>query len=68
MRTVIAQQQDTVDLLCFRHYGRTAGVTEAVLEVNPGLANYTPFLPMGLSVKLPDIIPALQSVAIQLWD
>lgn len=28
----IAHQNDTVEALCWRHYGRTAGVTEAVLE------------------------------------
>ncbi|HHX4412865.1 TPA: tail protein X, partial [Pseudomonas aeruginosa] len=30
MATVIANQSDTVEALCWRHYGRTAGVTEAV--------------------------------------
>ncbi|HHQ3522746.1 TPA: tail protein X [Pseudomonas aeruginosa] len=27
----IAHQNDTVEALCWRHYGRTGGVTEAVL-------------------------------------
>ena len=34
MATVIAAQGDTVDSLCWSYYGRTAGVTEAVLDAN----------------------------------
>lgn len=52
--TVRAHQNDTVDALCWRHYGRTAAVTEAVLEANPGLADHGPTLPQGLAVTLPD--------------
>lgn len=37
---VRAYQYDTVDALCWRHYGRTQGVTEQVLKANPGLAEY----------------------------
>jgi P2-like prophage tail protein X len=51
---VYAQQGDTVDSLCYRHYGRTQGVVEATLEANEGLAAYGPLLPMGLAVDLPD--------------
>ena len=39
---VRAHQYDTVDALCWRHYGRTQGVTEQVLKANPGLAEYGP--------------------------
>lgn len=49
---VRAHQYDTVDALCWRHYGRTQGVTEQVLKANPGLAEYGPFLPHGLQVEL----------------
>ena len=67
--TVRAHQQDTVDLLCWRHYGRTAGVTEAVLQANPGLADHGPFLPQGTLVSLPDAQPAaLQRNRVNLWD
>ncbi|CAE6855865.1 tail protein X [Paraburkholderia domus] len=51
---VYAQQGDTVDSLCYRHFGRTQSVVEATLEANEGLAAYGPFLPMGLAVDLPD--------------
>lgn len=40
---VRAHQYDTVDALCWRHYGRTQGVTEQVLKANPGLAECGPF-------------------------
>lgn len=38
---VVARQHDTVDLLCWRHFGRTAGTTEATLAANRGLAATT---------------------------
>ncbi|WP_186078686.1 tail protein X [Burkholderia gladioli] len=51
---VRANQNETVDALCWRVYGRTDGVVEAVLEANPGLAALGPFLPVGHEVDLPD--------------
>lgn len=63
------QQNDTVDALCWRHYGRTEGVVEAVLDANPGLASQGPILPAGLLVTLPEqqtAAPERQTVS--LWD
>lgn len=65
---VRAMQGDTVDLLCWRYYGRTAGVTEAVLEANPGLAEHGPVLPNGLEVELPDQPTQPAATRLQLWD
>lgn len=66
---VRAFQNDTVDALCWRHYGRTAGVTEAVLEANPGLADYGPILPQGLVVNMPEAqASAPQRQMVNLWD
>ena len=66
---VTAQQGDTVDALCWRHFGRSAGLVEAVLELNPGLADVGPILPHGLAVTMPDR-PANKPTAplLQLWD
>lgn len=66
---VITHQGDTVDALCFRHYGRTQDLVEAVLEQNPGLAEYGPVLPHGLQVDLPDA-PTQQTntTLLKLWD
>ena len=50
---VRAVQGDTVDLICWRTYGRTAGITEQVLEANPALADLGPELPIGTLVTLP---------------
>lgn len=65
---VRANQGDTVDALCWRYYGRTAGVTEQVLEANPGLANHGPALPLGLVVELPDQPTQPVMRRLQLWD
>lgn len=66
---VITHQGDTVDALCFRHYGRTRGMVEAVLEQNPGLADYGPVLPHGLQVNLPETPPKQTNTPLlRLWD
>lgn len=63
------QQNDTVDALCWRHYGRTAGVVEAVLDANPGLADKGPVLPSGLLVTLPELKAAApERQMVNLWD
>jgi phage tail protein X len=67
--SIRAQQNETVDALCWRHYGRTAGVTEAVLEANPGLADHGPTLPQGLLVQMPVAqAAATQRQMVNLWD
>ncbi|QDL32714.1 tail protein X [Serratia liquefaciens] len=63
---VRAQQGDTLDLLCQRHYGTTQGVTEAVLAANPGIAEQI-FLTAGQVVELPEIDRSAQQEAVQLW-
>ena len=66
---VRTNQNDTVDSLCWRFYGRTAGVTEAVLEANPGLADHGPILPQGLVVNMPEAqTTAPQRQMVQLWN
>lgn len=63
-----AMQGETVDAICWRHYGRTAGVTEAVLEANPGLADLGPILPHGHLITLPEQAPQPQRQMVNLWD
>ena len=66
---VYAQQHDTLDAIVWRYCGRTAGLVEAVLELNPGLAALGPLLPHGCQIELPDVKPAaVQKQLIQLWD
>ena len=54
-------QNDTLDLLCWRHLGITAGVVEAALQLNPGLAGHGPILPQGILVTLPDATTVSQT-------
>jgi len=69
MKTINALQNDTVDAICWREYGRSSGVVEKVLEANPGIAAYGPILPMGTEVILPDLeTPQQIKQTIQLWD
>lgn len=63
-----AQQGDTLDALCYRHLGRTAGVVEAALRANPGLAQGGVVLKQGDAVHLPDAAPAPTTETLQLWD
>lgn len=65
-----ARQGETLDALCLRVLGRTAGVTEAAMEANPGLADLGPILPQGTVVNLPAVTQATQTEAalVQLWS
>jgi len=65
---VRAIQGDTVDAICHRVYGHTAGVTEAVLAANPGIADLGPVLPHGTELDMPDISPQPAMQMVQLWD
>lgn len=65
--TVRALQHDTVDLLCWRHLGRTGAATEATLDANPGLAAHGPHLPTGHEVVL--VVPLKRTrPLVNLWD
>lgn len=68
--TYITRQGDTVDSICWKHYGtERGGTTEAVLEANRGLAANGPILPAGLSITLPELAaPAKAETTINLWD
>ena len=65
---VYALQGDTVDDICFRHYGRTAQVTERVYAANNGLADAGPVLPHGWPVDLPDLPDVPTGETVNLWD
>lgn len=65
---VFALQGETLDALCFRVLGQTAGVVERTLELNPGIADHGAVLPHGTPVELPDVAEQPQKTMIQLWD
>lgn len=64
------KQGDVLDAICHAHYGSEHGTTELVLRENPGLADYSGILPMGLLIRLPVIqqqsTPIVETVS--LWD
>lgn len=69
-KIVQSRQGDTVDLICWRNYGRTAGTVETVLAANPGIAALGAVLPFGTTMILPDLaLPASNQIAtVSLWD
>lgn len=62
------QQNESVDALCWRHYGRTQGAVEAVLQANPGLARQGLILPQGLLVHMPTLSAPPPKTTVTLWD
>lgn len=65
---VYALQHDTVDAICYRTYGITAGLVELTLELNPGLAELGPILPEGTEVHLPQVQSQPATVpSVKLW-
>ena len=69
MKTITAIQNDTIDSICWREYGRSSGVVEMVLEANLIIFYFFVFIPMGTQVLLPDIeTPQQTKQTIQLWD
>jgi len=67
--TVRAHQGETLDQLCYRVLGTTAGVTERALQMNPGLAEFGPILPHGTLVTLPEEQPTPVVIdTVQLWS
>lgn len=65
---LFARQGETLDALCFRTLGQTAGVVEKALDLNPGLAEIGTILVHGTLVELPDIIEQPKKLMLQLWD
>lgn len=68
----VAEAGETLDAVCWRVLGRTAGVSEQAYDLNPGLADLGPLLPGGTRIVLPDITtPAAAPVrreTVKLWD
>jgi phage tail protein X len=68
--TTTALDGETVDEVCWRVLGRTDGVYEQVLGLNPGLCEIGPRLPAGTAVILPTPSAAKSATLdiVQLWD
>jgi phage tail protein X len=61
---------EVLDLICHRVFGRTAGVVEEVLELNPQLAELPATLPEGVEIFLPSLPQSARPLRkeISLWD
>ncbi|WP_336810946.1 tail protein X [Bosea sp. MMO-172] len=70
MTPFVTRQGQTVDMVCWEHYRRTADITEIVFDANPGLADLGPVLPMGTRILLPDLpVPQREARKLtSLWD
>ena len=65
---IINIQNDSIDSICWRHYGNS-DMVEAVLQANPHLAKFGVILPIGTPVHLPDkVAQSKQKTSIQLWN
>lgn len=68
MATYRTVQGDTLDQICWKHYGAASGAVEAVLEYNPGLALAGMVLPVGLEIELPELQRPGIRATVKLWD
>ncbi|MEM7270748.1 MAG: tail protein X [Pseudomonadota bacterium] len=59
---------DVADAICWRLFGQTRGLTEALFEANPGLADHGPVLPAGLLLRLPEAQQTALPQRLKLWD
>ncbi len=59
---------DMLDAICHRHYGRSTGAVEIVLEANPGLAELGPVFSAGILIRLPELPEAPPIETVRLWD
>ncbi len=59
---------ETLDLICWRHYGVQSGAVEAVLEANTHLADQGVILQAGTLINLPDLQPITNDETIKPWD
>lgn len=68
MATYRTRDWDMLDWICHKHYGRTAGAVEAVLEANPSLADLGPVYDAGVLITLPELADTVSTDIVRLWD
>ena len=59
---------ESLDYICWRHYGRTASVVERVLTANRHLCEFGAVLPAGVQIELPVIDEPKDKQKIKLWQ
>jgi phage tail protein X len=70
MHLHVTQDDDMLDDICWRFYGRQAGAIEEVLDANQGLAARGTLYPAGQEVHLIDISLPTRPVRdwVRLWS
>lgn len=59
---------EMVDEIAFKRFGTSRGVTERILDANPGLAALGEVLPIGTILKIPVPEIADRATVPRLWD
>lgn len=67
-KVYVTKDGDMLDDICWKHYGRTSGAVEKVIEANPHLATAPLQLVANVSVTLPDIAKESEETLTNLWD
>lgn len=66
---IYALQNETVDEIAYRLFGRTKGLVELIYQNNPKLCQLPVKLPLGTKIIVPDEPPqAAEKEQIKLWD
>lgn len=66
-KIIRTSDQDRLDTLCYRYYGRVNGTVEAVIAANQGLARIPQPFVSGIIIVLPDL-PVQVEKKVQLWS
>lgn len=64
----ISKDGETLDFICWVHYGRTTGVVEKVLKANRHLAEFGAVLSAGIRITLPTLDEPKSNQKIKLWQ
>ena len=65
---VYTMQNETIDALAYRVFGKTAGIVEIIYQNNPKLCEFPAILPMGTEVNVPETVAEKNKNSINLWD
>jgi phage tail protein X len=68
LTTYTTKDGDTLDAICWKHYGQQSGAVEAVLSANPGLAAKGPIFEAGVTMVLPAIDTSGKTEGVSLWS
>lgn len=65
---IYARQNETVDEIAYRLFGRTNGLVELIYQSNPKLCQLPAKLPLGTQITIPDVVPQAEQKQVKLWD